>query len=224
MNTEQKTVFYKKYLARTHWLGVGFMSVILILLLSSPFVYGWILNAPPNMQAFYAALAQVILVWSGAGIVEFLVYTPILGAGGSYLAFMTGNLINLKIPCVANAHELSGVKAGTAESEVIATLSIATSALTTTIVLALGALLLIPLQPILGNPILKPAFDNVVPALFGAMAYRYFKNDIKIAVLPVLLMSALFIIVPKLINSVSILIIPSGLLAIAIAWFLRKEQ
>ena len=110
------------------------------------------------------------------------------------------------------------------ESEIIGTLAIATSALTTTIVLAIGALLLIPLQPILSNPMLKPAFDNVVPALFGALAYRYFVHNPKIAVLPLVLMSALFIAVPSLIRSVSLMIIPSGILAIAIAWFMRKRE
>lgn len=128
------------------------------------------------------------------------------------------------MPCVANAHEISGAKSGTPESEIISTLAIASSALTTTIVLAIGALLLIPLQPILSNPILQPAFDNVVPALFGALAYRYFVHNPKIAVLPLLIMSALFIAVPALIRSVSFMIIPSGIIAIAIAWFLHKKE
>lgn len=221
---EQKNIYYQNYLKKTHIIGRVSTLLILLMLLSVPFVYGAVMNAPPNMQAFLSALAQVITVWASTGVVEFLVYAPILGAGGSYLAFTTGNLINLKMPCVANSHEISGAKTGTPESEIIGTLAIATSALTTTIVLAIGALLLIPLQPILSNPMLKPAFDNVVPALFGALAYRYFVHNPKIAVLPLVLMSALFIAVPSLIRSVSLMIIPSGILAIAIAWCMRKRE
>ena len=65
---------------------------------------------------------------------------------------------------------------------------------------------------------LQPAFDNVVPALFGAMAYKYFRNNMDIAILPLILMSLLFILVPSLISSTSFMILPSGALAILIAW------
>ena len=89
------------------------------------------------------------LVWTVSSVVEFLIYTPMLGAGGGYLAFITGNLINMKIPCAVNARDIVGAKTGTPENEIISTLSIATSSLVTILVLALGVLLLTPLQPIL---------------------------------------------------------------------------
>ncbi|MDY6073081.1 MAG: hypothetical protein SPI49_03175, partial [Eubacteriales bacterium] len=156
--------------------------------------------------------------------VEFLVYTPILGAGGSFLAFTTGNLINLKIPCVANARELSGAEVGSPENEIISTLSRASSALVTTIVLALGVALLIPLQGFLSNPVLTPAFDNVVPALFGAIAYRYISKNLKLSILPLVIMCSLFLLIPSLIKQVTFMIIPSGALAILIAWIMFKKE
>ena len=146
-----------------------------------------------------------------------------LGAGGGYLAFITGNLINMKIPCAVNARDIVGVKAGTPENEIISTLSIATSSLVTILVLAVGVALLIPLQPLLQSPALAPAFDNVVPALFGAMAYKYFRRNLDIAALPLLVMSLLFILVPGLISSTSFMILPSGALAIALAWLKYKK-
>ena len=158
-------------------------------------------------------------------MVEFLVYTPMLGSGGSYLAFITGNLINMKIPCAVNARDLAGVKAGTKENEIVSTLSIAVSSLVTILVLAAGVLLLQPLKPVLENPVLTPAFDNVVPALFGAMAYKYYRKNLGLAVWPLLMMSALFILVPSLQSQTSILIIPSGALAILLAWLkYRKDK
>ena len=163
------------------------------------------------------------LIWLVSSVAEWLVYTPMLGAGGGYLAFITGNLINMKIPCAINARDIVGVKAGTPENEIISTLSIATSSLVTILVLALGVLLLIPLQPVLQAPALAPAFDNVVPALFGAMAYKYFRRNLDIAAMPLAVMSLLFIFIPKLLSSTSSMILPSGALAILLAWLKYKK-
>ena len=169
--------YYEKYLKSTHRLGRAVSVLTLILLLGAPFVIGAVLGAMPDMQAAAKGFLSVGLVWTVSSVVEFLVYTPMLGAGGSYLAFITGNLINMKIPCAVNAKELVDAKTGTAENEVISTLSIAASSLVTILVLAMGVLLMIPLQPPLQSPALQPAFANVVPALFGAMAYKYFRKS-----------------------------------------------
>ena len=130
----------------------------------------------------------------------------------------------MKIPCAVNARDIVGAKTGTPENEIISTLSIATSSLVTILVLAVGVLLLTPLQPILQSEALQPAFSNVVPALFGAMAYKYYRNHMNIALAPLVFMSLLFILVPKLIESTSMMIIPSGALAIGIAWLLYRKQ
>ena len=185
---------------------------------------GSYLGALPDLGAVAKAFLSVGLVWTVSSVVEFLIYTPMLGAGGGYLAFITGNLINMKIPCAVNARDIVGAKTGTPENEIISTLSIATSSLVTILVLALGVLLLTPLQPILQSEALQPAFSNVVPALFGAMAYKYYRTHMNVAVAPLVLMSALFVLVPGLISSTSMMIIPSGALAIGIAWLLYRKQ
>ena len=166
----EKQQNYEAYLRSTHRIGRTVSVITLILLVGAPFAIGTLLGAAPDLGAVARAFLSVGLVWTVSSVVEYLVYTPMLGAGGSYLAFITGNLINMKIPCAMNAKELVNAKSGTAENEVIATLSIATSSLVTIVVLALGVVLLIPLQPVLQSPVLAPAFANVVPALFGAMA------------------------------------------------------
>ena len=93
----------------------------------------------------------------------------------------------------------------------------------TILVLALGVLLLVPLQPILQNPVLQPAFENVVPALFGAMAYKYYRGNMKIALFPLVIMSVLFVLLPSLIGSTSFMIIPSGAIAIGVAYLIYKK-
>ena len=176
-----------KFNRNTHIIGRIVSAITLVLLVGAPFVIGKYLGAMPDLGAVAKGFLAVGLVWTVSSVVEFLVYTPMLGAGGGYLAFITGNLINMKIPCAMNAREIAGTKAGTTENEIISTLSIATSSLVTIAVLALGVLLLVPLQPILQSPTLAPAFDNVVPALFGAMAYKSLmtKGDIGYLVMDV---------------------------------------
>lgn len=215
--------YFERYNARTHLLGRLSSAITLIMLVGAPFLIGAYLGAMPDLGAVGKAFLSVGLVWTVSSVAEFLIYTPMLGAGGGYLAFITGNLINMKIPCAVNARDIVGAKTGTAENEIISTLSIATSSLVTIVVLALGVALLVPLQPVLQSPALQPAFDNVVPALFGAMAYKYFRGNMKIAAAPLVAMSVLFILVPSLIGSTSFMIIPSGALAIGIAYYFHKK-
>lgn len=228
MNTieqdNEKKTYFEHYNARTHIYGRLGLIIGIVLMLGFPFAMGLVLDAMPDMNAFLKGIIQVAALYIPSCLVEFLIYTPMLGAGGSYLAFITGNLINMKVPCMMNSKDIVGAKTGTPENEIVSTLSIAVSALTTTAVIAVGVLLLIPLQPVLSSPVLAPAFNNVVPALFGALAYKYFRKGVKIAVLPLLVMTVLCVAVPSLISSVGFLVIPSGAMAIGVAWMAFKSD
>ena len=220
MNNE----YLEKYNRGTHIIGRIVSAIALFLLAGAPFLIGKIIGGMPNLSAVAKGFISVGLIWTISSVVEFLVYTPMLGAGGGYLAFITGNLINMKIPCAMNAKDMAGTKSGTTENEIISTLSIAASSLTTIVVLALGVLLLTPLQPVLQSETLQPAFANVVPALFGAMAYQYFRKNLKLAVVPLVIMSILFILVPTLISQTSIMILPSGAITIVLAYLIFKKK
>ena len=224
MNETERKVYLEQFNRRTHVLGRAVCVITLVLLVGAPFLIGTFLGAMPDMGAVGKGFLSVGVVWAVASVAEFLIYTPMLGAGGGYLAFITGNLINMKIPCAVNARDIAGTKTGTAENEIISTLSIATSSLVTIVVLALGVALLVPLQPVLQSEVLQPAFENVVPALFGAMAYKYYRKNMKIAALPLILMSLLFILVPSLIGSTSFMIVPSGAIAIGVAYLLFRKK
>ena len=219
-----KNKVFEKYNNTTHMIGRIGLSLGVLLLVAAPFVMGAVLGAMPNIPAFLKGFAQIAVVYIPSCIVEFLIYTPMLGSGGGYLAFLTGNLINMKIPCILNSRDGAKTEIGTPENEIISTLSIATSALVTTLVIAVGVVLMIPLAPVFNSPVLQPAFENVVPALFGAMAVRYFRKGKKIVAIPLVSMSLLFIFVPSLIGSVGTLMIVSGAIAIAHAWILFKKE
>ena len=216
--------FIEKYDKGTHFIGRLSTAVCTILFCGAPFVIGIYLGAMPDLSAAAKGYLSVGLVWTVSSVVEFLVYTPMLGAGGGYLAFITGNLINMKIPCAMNAREIAGTKSGTTENEIISTLSIAASSLVTILVLACGVMLLIPLQPILQSEALQPAFENVVPALFGAMAYQYYRKNLKLALVPLVIMTILYLFVPSLTSQTSLMILPSGALTIGLAYLSWKEK
>ena len=222
--TGQTSDTWQIYTKKTHIIGRTVSIVTLVMLVGAPFLIGKLLGAYPDLGAVGKGFLSVGIVWLVSSIAEFLIYTPMLGAGGGYLAFITGNLINMKIPCAVNARDMVGAKTGTPENEIISTISIATSSLVTILVLALGVLLMVPLQPVLQSPVLQPAFANVVPALFGAMAYQYFRKNVQVAVAPLVVMSLLFMLVPSLTSSTSFMIIPSGALAIGIAYSMYRKQ
>ena len=215
---------WDSYNKRTHILGRIVSIITLVMLVGAPFLIGNYLGAYPDLKAVGNGFLSVGIVWLVSSVAEFLIYTPMLGSGGGYLAFITGNLINMKIPCAMNARDMVGAKTGTKENEIISTISIATSSLVTIFVLAIGVLLMVPLQPILQSPVLYPAFENVVPALFGAMAYKYYRKNMNIAIFPLIIMSVLFTLIPGLISSTSFMIVPSGAIAIGVAYVFYKKS
>lgn len=221
MNEKEK--FFKEFNDGLHRIGRITLVLAVIMLVAVPFIIGAINGVMPNFGAFLKGFANVGLIYIPVAIVEFLVYTPMLGVGGSYLSFITGNVTNMKIPCVMNSKDIAGTESGTPEHEIVSTISVATSAITTTLVIVAGVIMLVPLQPILQTEELLPAFNNVVPALFGALGLKYFIKSPKIAVIPLVLMSALCILVPAAIGQTSLLLIPSGGLALLIGFLLFKK-
>ena len=219
----EKELFFKEFNDGLHKIGRTMLIVGVIFLVGVPFVIGAINGVTPDWGGFLRGFANVGLIYIPVAIVEFLVYAPMLGVGGSYLSFITGNVTNMKIPCVMNAKDIAGTEAGTPEHEIISTISVATSAIVTTLVIVAGVILLVPLQPVLQSETLLPAFNNVVPALFGALGLKYFAKSIKIAAIPLILMSLICVIIPAAISQTSLLLIPSGGLALAIGFILFKK-
>ena len=219
----EKEQFFRDFNNSMHRLGRVTLIVMTALLVAVPFIYGSVNSVSPDMAGLLSGLAKVGLIYYPVAIVEFLVYTPMLGVGGSYLSFMTGNVTNMRIPCVMNAKDIAGTEAGTPEHEIISTIAVATSAITTTVVIVLGVICMVPLQPILQSEVLLPAFNNVVPALFGALGLKYFAKSPQIAMIPLVLVSLLCIFVPSMFNQSSLLMIPCGALALVIGFVLFKK-
>lgn len=206
-----------------HLYGRVWTAICLFLMLCVPLFIGLYFKAAPSLNGVLMGAFGVCLIFLPSSIVEVITYAPMMGTGATYLAFVTGNLSNLKIPCCMNARDIAGTEYGTRENEIVSTLSVAASALVTCVVLMIGVLALTPLTPILSEPALKPAFDNVVPALFGALGYKYSHRS-KIALAPFIAMVGLCLLVPKAADSVAILVPISALISIGVARLLYKKN
>lgn len=208
----------KQYVYGRIWTGS-----ILLLMIAVPMAICVYYNAWPPLATVLKALLGVAPMYWLVGIIEVFTYVPMLGTGGTYLGFVTGNLTNLKVPCALNAMESAKVKPGTEEGEVVSTIAIAASSITTVLVIAIGVFGLGLLEPVLESPVLKPAFDNILPALFGALGVVFISKNPKIAAAPMLFMVVLFLCVPSLSGSVSVLVPVGVLIAIGVARILYKK-
>ena len=215
----------QSYLKSVHRDGrIWNLSVAAILILV-PIVIGAIYHTLPDWNGLLLGLVATAPMYWAVGAIETVTYVPMLGAGGSYLSFVTGNISNLKLPVALNALEqaevsinsedgeiISTIAIVAEEGEIISTIAIAVSSIVTTLIIILGVLLITPLTPLLDSPALAPAFAQILPALFGALGVVFISKNWKIAVAPVLLMLVLFIAVPALNASTVGIMVPVGVL------------
>ncbi len=197
---------------------------VMILLMAFPVTVAIMFGVAPDWVALGAGLLATAPMYWAVGVIETVTFVPMLGAGGSYLSFVTGNISNLKLPCALNALEQNGVSANSEEGEVISTIAIAVSSIVTTAIIIVGVVCIVPLAPILEAPVLEPAFEQILPALFGGLGVAFVSKNWKLAVAPVMLMLVLFIFVPALnAGTVGIMVPVSALLTIAVGRILYKR-
>ena len=212
------------YIDSVHRDGRIWNISVMLLLMAFPVAVALIFQVTPDWGALLQGLIATAPMYWAVGAIETFTFVPMLGAGGSYLGFVTGNISNLKLPCALNALEQNGVSANSEEGEVISTIAIAASSIVTTLIIILGVILIIPLSPVLSAPVLQPAFEQILPALFGGLGVAFVSKNWKIAVAPILLMLVLFIFVPALNSStVGIMVPVSALFTIAVARILYKR-
>ena len=197
---------------------------VMLLLMAFPVAIGLFFQILPDWAALGAGLIATAPLYWVVGVIETITFVPMLGAGGSYLSFVTGNISNLKLPCALNALEQNEVSANSEEGEVISTIAIATSSIVTTMIIIIGVICIVPLTPILEAPVLEPAFAQILPALFGGLGVAFVSKNWKIAVAPILLMLVLFICIPALNEgTVGIMVPVSALLTMAVARIMYKR-
>ena len=90
-----------------HLYGRIFLAIAILIIVAIPFIMWIALDAAPDFGIILTSMLSLIVFLVG-GFIEVITYAPMLGTGATYLAFITGNLTNLKIPCCMNARNLVG--------------------------------------------------------------------------------------------------------------------
>lgn len=212
------------YMDSVHRDGRIWGIIVGTVLLSFPVVLMLLFNTSPNYEVLFKGIIATAPMYWAVGIIEIFTYVPMLGAGGTYLSFVTGNISNLKLPCAIDAMERAGVKSNSEEGEVISTISIAVSSIVTTLIIIIGVVCIVPLTPILEAPVLVPAFDMILPALFGGLGVVFISKNIKLSIAPIILMLILFIFVPALNAGTVGIMVPVGVVfTVAVARILYKK-
>ncbi len=212
------------YLESVHRDGLVWGIILCLAVLAFPVLVSLVFGAVPQWRPMLKGMISIVPMYWAVGIVELFTYIPMLGAGGAYLSFVTGNISNLKLPCAIDAMERAEVKASSEEGEIISTIAIAVSSIVTTLIIIIGVILIIPLAPVLESPVLKPAFDQMLPALFGGLAVVFVSKNLKLSIAPIILMLVLFISVPALNADTVGIMVPVGVLfTLAVARIMYKK-
>lgn len=198
------------YLESVHRDGRIWGIALCLIIFAFPVAVSIIYSAVPEWEGLLKGLIATVPMYWAVGIVEIFTYVPMLGAGGTYLSFVTGNISNLKLPCAIDAMERAEVKPTDEDGEIISTIAIATSSIVTTLIILVGVVLIGFIAPILESPVLTPAFDMILPALFGGLGVVFVSKNFKIAIAPIILMLVLFIFVPALNAGTVGIMVPVG--------------
>ncbi len=177
----------ENYNNKTHIYGRFWVITALVFFLLIPLTISAHFNAFPGAEVVFKGLAPIALLFYPTAVIEVFTYTPMLGPGATYLAFVTGNINNLKLPCALSAMESAKVNANSDEGEILSTIAVAASSITTTVIIAVGVVAFAPFLPYLTaeDSVLAPAFQQVVPALFGALGMSYIAKHFKISIVPI---------------------------------------
>jgi hypothetical protein len=212
------------YIDSVHRDGRIWNLSVMVLLMLFPMTVAILFSVTPDWGALGVGLLATAPMYWAVGAIETVTFVPMLGAGGSYLSFVTGNISNLKLPCALNALEQNGVSANSEEGEVISTIAIATSSIVTTLIIIVGVICIVPLTPVLEAPVLQPAFQQILPALFGGLGVAFVSKNWKLSLAPIGLMLILFIFIPALNEgTVGIMVPVSALFTIAVGRILYKR-
>ena len=148
----------------------------LVYMIIMPIVVLTVHDSMPQIgQVLNIGTLGMLAIYIPVGISEALSYTPIMGSS-AYLGFITGNIMNMKLPVAVNAIKISGKQQNTAEGDAVASIGIAVCSIMTIAIITLAALLGNLIAPIFELQAIKTASGYLVPALFGSMALGLFAS------------------------------------------------
>lgn len=186
----------ESYYESLHRFGRWTTLVAVLLMLSVPAISTLLFRIDVNWGSMFTAAVSLCLVFIPTQLTEVISFAPILGSGGTYLAFVTGNVMNMKLPAAASGHRLAEVEPHSDEGEVVSVLAIGVSSVVTTLIIFAGMFALTPFIHYLRNPALQPAFNNIMPALMATMLVPALRKDWRLGVVPCVMALAAGILIP----------------------------
>lgn len=138
----------------------------------------------PALDAIVAAATIRISACVVYYFVEPISFQPVLGIPGTYMAFLSGNISNLRVPCSSVAQKAAGVEEGTPEGAVLSTIGVAVSIVVNLLILTAGVLLGAQIIAMIPESLVS-ALVYLVPALYGAMLMQMVLYAPKIAAIAV---------------------------------------
>ena len=167
----------EEYINSVHRLGRTGGAIAILVMLSMPFIAGIYFKSMPTILQVITASVGLLTIFVPITISEVISYTPVLGSS-IYLTLVTGNVMNLKVPVANNAMKLLDLQYGSEEADVIGNIAVSVSSFFTVLIIAIGVLLMVPLQPVLTLPAVKTATQYIMPALFGSMMLGILSSNI----------------------------------------------
>jgi hypothetical protein len=215
----------KAHIDSMHRLGrIGAVCAIIIML-GMPVIAGLYFQAMPGLFQILTASLGLLALFIPAAVSEVIAYTPVFGSS-IYLAQITGNIMNLKLPVANTALQILDVEQGTEDADIVTSIAVSVSSLVTILIIFLGVLLILPLRPVLTNPTVKLAAGNIIPALFGSLTLGILgsgigggirtKGRLKGLILPALIVIALNILFVYVLKQPAILSLYQGFVMLAL--------
>lgn len=218
-----------EYEESTHRVGRIWTVAALLVLIAIPLLFCLIYGITPDWDSFLNGAIAIVPMYWAIGLIEVFNYSPMIGSGGTYLAFVTGNLANMKVPAAQVTMNKLGISASSEEGEVLSTIAVAVSSIVTTLVLVIGLILVRPITSLINaDPTLNQVFSltdgYVIPALFGALGVVFISKSWRLAVIPTVLIIALFVLIPASFAVAGILIPVMSVLSVLLAWLMYKKN
>ena len=198
---------YESYYDRMHRLGKWVTVITMLLFFSIPMIISIRYNLMPKFGDLILAAGGLCAIFIPTSIAETMGEVPVMGSS-YYVANITGNILNLKLPAALNAVKLAKVKTGTEAADAITGIAIAASSMVTLVMIFIGVLLIVPLRPIFEMPVVATAANYVLPALFGCLILSMFSNDVgsgiiikhrlRAAIIPFIACIVIYLVIPDI--------------------------
>jgi len=194
---DKQEFFDKQYMPQMNRIGkvTGYLGVVLSFLpaLALAVFYGILPQWGALATAFVSGAAAFGALW----FVEPISYFPVVGTVGTYMAFLSGNISNMRIPCASVAQAACDVKPGTPEGNVIATLGMATSIVINVAVLTIGVILGEKALELLPAGVKTALSSYLLPALFGALLMQFAMSKVSLSAVVLVFSIAFYVALNK---------------------------